>query len=92
MVKETSFSTSSSDALAINDEVLILYDDSSEPEGVESGSVLEATPDATGANVDANIMYVLNTDNEVVLIIADVDNKIEFSDNMPKTGSAVMPS
>ena len=86
------FSTTSTHALAINDDVQILYVDSSEPEGVESGSVLEATPDATGANVDANIMYVLNTDNEVVLIIADVDNKIEFSDNMPKTGSAVMPS
>ena len=86
------FSTTSTHALAINDDVQILYVDSSEPEGVESGSVLEATPDATGATVDANIMYVLNTDNEVVLIIADVDNKIEFSDNMPTTGSAVMPS
>ena len=86
------FSTASTHALAINDDVQILYVDSSEPEGVESGSVLEATPDAAGATVDANIMYVLNTENEVVLIIADVDNKIEFSDNMPKTGSAVMPS
>ena len=88
------FSTASTHALAINDDVQILYVDSSEPEGVESGSVLEATPDATGATVDANIMYVLNTDNEVVLIIADVDNKIEFSDNMPKDASVspVMPS
>lgn len=86
------FSTASTRALAINDDVQILYVDSSEPEGVESGSVLEATPDAAGATVDANIMYVLNTDNEVVLIIADVDNKIEFSDHMPTTGSAVMPS
>ncbi len=86
------FSTASTHALAIDDDVQILYVDSSEPEGVESGSVLEATPDVTGATVDANIMYVLNTDNEVVLIIADVDNKIEFSDNMPQNVSAVMPS
>ena len=88
------FSTTSTHALAIDDDVQILYVDSSEPEGVESGSVLEATPNAAGTTVDANIMYVLNTDNEVVLIIADVDNKIEFSDNMPKDASVspVMPS
>ena len=79
-------------ALAIDDDVQIIYVDSSEPEGVESGSVMEATPNAAGTTVAANIMYVLNTDGEVVLIIADVDNEIEFSDNMPTTGSAVMPS
>ena len=55
---------------------------------------MEATPDKTGATAAANIMYVTDPSesNEVVLIIVDVDNAIEFSDNMPTTGSAVVPS
>ena len=91
---KATFATTNTVALPVADDVQIIYVDSSEPEGVESGSVMEATPDKTGATAAANIMYVTDPSesNEVVLIIVDVDNEIEFSDNMPKTGSAVIPS
>ena len=91
---KATFDTTNTVALPVADDVQIIYVDSSEPEGVESGSVMEATPDKTGATAAANIMYVTDPSesNEVVLIIVDVDNAIEFSDNMPTTGSAVVPS